>query len=713
MPETLRKIRIFISSPSDVRRERDALEKVITQDLQQTLGKKHNLYLEPLRWEKRARPGMGDIQSRISRQMGEYDIFIGIFWKRFGTPTARSKSGSEEEFREAYSLWEEDNSRPVMMYFCEREANISLNIDPDKAIEQIQHAQKVKAFREEIGQKGLYWTYKEVEDFVKEVRQHLHDTILELVEKSKQVKASIADVILPSESPQMGEENSQKQVLAIIHGIRTRATWAEEIGEVIQKEASNIVATEAIRWGHFGLIAFLLPFSHRLKPVNFVAAKIRNLVNRERENHPGETIEISVLAHSYGTYIISKILSLPETNDLKFCRVILCGSIIKEDHRWDIADARVKDRIVNDCGYRDIWPIMAKSMTVGYGPTGVVGITDHKVKNRYHPFKHSDFFNYDFAKKYWAPYYKDGTIVPRDSKRKSPPWILEMMMKLKVGMLVILAALVLGGWWGVDKYRGVDTMGPAFETVADWFSADKQPSNCGFDFVTSEYQIHLYSDRVPANYTQIEKDLRDRFFQCGFEVVQNEEPYSDYPIIHGANPDMITVGYSVKADGQVIGNSVFSEIEQLGLSYEIETDIFPHPNVDSNHVSIYMRPPIPEDNSTAVLSEVQDSCTTAFELITGGKRATNNDGFASAQGSPVGVKIVKSDWDNSDVDLVPILIDWSFIETEGKKARLFTVREQDSLVSPVLKGIQYLFVLKEIDRDEDLIRYDIRSRTCP
>ena len=87
---------------------------------------------------------------------------------------------------------------------------------------------------------------------------------------------------------------------------------------------------------------------------------------------------------------------------------------------------------------------MAKSMTVGYGPTGVVGITEQKVKNRYHPFKHSNFFDYDFARKYWAPFFKDGTVTPRNSKRKPPPWILEMMMKLKVGMIVMLVALVLG-----------------------------------------------------------------------------------------------------------------------------------------------------------------------------------------------------------------------------------------------------------------------------
>jgi hypothetical protein len=34
-------------------------------------------------------PGFGeDARSVINDRIGEYDIFIGVFWNRFGTPTA-------------------------------------------------------------------------------------------------------------------------------------------------------------------------------------------------------------------------------------------------------------------------------------------------------------------------------------------------------------------------------------------------------------------------------------------------------------------------------------------------------------------------------------------------------------------------------------------------------------------------------------------------
>ncbi|MFK7844959.1 MAG: SUMF1/EgtB/PvdO family nonheme iron enzyme [Rhodothermales bacterium] len=181
------RIRIFISSPSDVREERGVLEDLIKNDLQATLGRQHNLYLEPMLWENMVRPGLGDIQKRVFEEMGPYDIFVGLFWKRFGTPTSDHESGSEAEFRDAYARWQEDNSRPVMMYFCERKLLVDVDTDPEDAMEQFRQAQKLKQFREELGGKGLYWTYTEFKEFERLVSRHLYDVILDLVRRQRPV----------------------------------------------------------------------------------------------------------------------------------------------------------------------------------------------------------------------------------------------------------------------------------------------------------------------------------------------------------------------------------------------------------------------------------------------------------------------------------------------------------------------------------------------
>ncbi|WP_462074860.1 hypothetical protein [Nitrospira sp. CMX1] len=55
----------------------------------------------------------------INDQIGEYDIFIGIMWRRFGTPTGVAGSGTEGEFRIAYKRWQENPQIALMFYFCQ------------------------------------------------------------------------------------------------------------------------------------------------------------------------------------------------------------------------------------------------------------------------------------------------------------------------------------------------------------------------------------------------------------------------------------------------------------------------------------------------------------------------------------------------------------------------------------------------------------------
>ena len=186
MTRTIQEIRVFISSPGDVAPERDALERVILQNLNPKL-ERFNIRLRPLRWEKDGRPTLGSSQENLFEQLGNYDFFVGIFWKRFGTPNDTHESGTESEFRDAYARWQEDNTRPVMMYFCERDATFSLDDDPDEINERVEQAQKVKAFRKELDSLGLFWTYTTVEEFEHLTDRHLFDAVMERVDNPDSV----------------------------------------------------------------------------------------------------------------------------------------------------------------------------------------------------------------------------------------------------------------------------------------------------------------------------------------------------------------------------------------------------------------------------------------------------------------------------------------------------------------------------------------------
>lgn len=70
----------------------------VVAELNRGIADERGLVVELIRWETHVRPVIGtDAQDVINRQIGVPDVFIGIFWKRLGTPTPRAPSGTAEE----------------------------------------------------------------------------------------------------------------------------------------------------------------------------------------------------------------------------------------------------------------------------------------------------------------------------------------------------------------------------------------------------------------------------------------------------------------------------------------------------------------------------------------------------------------------------------------------------------------------------------------
>jgi len=87
------KIRLFMSSPGDVEPERAKVTAVVNQ-VNRMLGDSLGVVLEVVDWKTHVVPDMGRPQEVINQQVGgDYDIFVGILWKRFGTPQARLNQG--------------------------------------------------------------------------------------------------------------------------------------------------------------------------------------------------------------------------------------------------------------------------------------------------------------------------------------------------------------------------------------------------------------------------------------------------------------------------------------------------------------------------------------------------------------------------------------------------------------------------------------------
>src|SRR6266576_5359920 len=103
MPLAQTVLRVFVSSPRDVAAERCAVVEAM-QELNRTWSAHLGLRLEPILWEADCRPSVStDPQQAINEQIPpDYDVFLGILWKRFGTKKPRFGRGTEEEFETAY-----------------------------------------------------------------------------------------------------------------------------------------------------------------------------------------------------------------------------------------------------------------------------------------------------------------------------------------------------------------------------------------------------------------------------------------------------------------------------------------------------------------------------------------------------------------------------------------------------------------------------------
>lgn len=169
MSNPSRKVRIFVASPGDVQAERDGLSKVVSE-LNLTISAiapEKGIVLELIRYETHAHPGLGeDAQDVINRQALDYDIFVGVMWKRFGTPTKRAGSGTAEEFQHAYERWAKDNALPVLFYF--RQTPLM-----PKTREEVEQLARVIDFRDEMSRCGLVWEYEDERGFADIIRPHI------------------------------------------------------------------------------------------------------------------------------------------------------------------------------------------------------------------------------------------------------------------------------------------------------------------------------------------------------------------------------------------------------------------------------------------------------------------------------------------------------------------------------------------------------------
>lgn len=170
MPQMSTHFRVFLSCPSDLKSEREAIHEVI-RALNRDVGKGLNVHLEPVDFQNDALPGFGlgmSPQRQIDQEIGPYDIYLGLMKHRFGAPTEGVGSGTVHEFNLALKRMQEagpESPQHIFFYF----SNQPLPMDSSALTEAL----KVLEFRKQLEPQGLYTAFQDEDDLLDKVRSHL------------------------------------------------------------------------------------------------------------------------------------------------------------------------------------------------------------------------------------------------------------------------------------------------------------------------------------------------------------------------------------------------------------------------------------------------------------------------------------------------------------------------------------------------------------
>ena len=172
----MKQFNIFLASPSDTSEERKLANDVINE-INKVHGK-GEFHLDLFTWEESTYSSIGeDGQDVINQQNHKYDIFIGIMWKKFGSPTKRGLSPTAEEFEIAHKRYLNKEVKNIMFYFN------NSDLPQDSDLEQFM---KVQEFKKRIWELGVFSkTYDKSNPFDKVLRTELVLYIKDLIKSTE------------------------------------------------------------------------------------------------------------------------------------------------------------------------------------------------------------------------------------------------------------------------------------------------------------------------------------------------------------------------------------------------------------------------------------------------------------------------------------------------------------------------------------------------
>jgi pimeloyl-ACP methyl ester carboxylesterase len=238
-----------------------------------------------------------------------------------------------------------------------------------------------------------------------------------------------------------------------LHGIRTLGNWQRTFADLAKRRGWTC-PLDGWWFGRFSLLQFLTPFARSARITWFRERYTASLREYQRTIDGGQGRRPSIVGHSFGTYIIG--YALMKYKDMRFDKIVLCGSILPRSFPWDeLIERGQVNAVRNDVGLQDFWASVCCWVVPGTGSAGSRGfIREHErlVQHR-HNLNHGEFFDPYWMNEHWMTFLEQSfppveRLADTTGAVTIPPGDHPIASRIISGLLTsgFVAGLVLLAW---------------------------------------------------------------------------------------------------------------------------------------------------------------------------------------------------------------------------------------------------------------------------
>jgi hypothetical protein len=194
--ETRKVVKFFLASPSDLASERKVAKRVI-DEFNDVYASVFGYYVELVGWEDTVSV-FGRPQEIINRELAQCEYFVGMLWKKWGTPpdvASRHSSGFEEEYSLSVDRRESDGQPEISLFFKD--------VSPDSLSDPGPELSKVVEFKQKLidEKRILFQSFADPGEFEVKFRRCIASHVINLSNKDRDESAG------RRQAPTTGGEN--------------------------------------------------------------------------------------------------------------------------------------------------------------------------------------------------------------------------------------------------------------------------------------------------------------------------------------------------------------------------------------------------------------------------------------------------------------------------------------------------------------------------